>query len=333
VAVATGGTAIAADKPADSLAYQAAAQSRTAENPKLVWTASHVALQTTEVAPGVYAFHPDTAAKKNAAGLPEATSGGFVVGDRGVLVIDTMLNRRLSVQVQRLIAEKTDKPVRYIVNTSYHGDHSYGNQFFPADVEIIQHRVTRDYIRDHFTADIKFMKQYFGADQGLDELHPVPASVLLEDGADLSVDLGGTSVRIRHLGFAQTKGDLFVTAAGGKVVFTGNPVIAKAPSLPWLLDGHLIEATQTLKALRAILPADAVVVPGHGVPTGVGAIDSHIAYLQTLKSEVAAAIAKGETKDQAVKSVTMKAYAGYKLHPWVHSQVNVPAAYAELKKN
>ncbi|MEM7584045.1 MAG: MBL fold metallo-hydrolase [Acidobacteriota bacterium] len=320
----------AAGETADSAAYEAAVRSRTPEDPKLVWTASHVALQAREVAPGVFAVYPDTAEAKNAGGLPEATSGGFVIGEDGVLLVDSMLNRRLANQVVALVREQTDKPIRWVVNTSYHGDHSYGNQFVPETARIVQHRATRDYIRDHFAKDIAFMQQYFGTNQGLDELKPVPADLLLEDGADLSIDLGGTEARIRHLGFAQTQGDLFVTAAGGRVAFTGNPVIAKAPALPWLLDGHLVESTATMKALRGILPDDAVVVPGHGVPTGVAAIDHHIAYLETLRSEVEAAIAAGKSKEETVEAVTMQEYAGYKLHSWVHLQVNVTAAYDEL---
>jgi glyoxylase-like metal-dependent hydrolase (beta-lactamase superfamily II) len=327
------GAVLAGGSPTDSTAYRNAAGSRSAEDPNLVWTASSVALLAEQVAPGVYAFYPDTAHTKNDAGYPEATSGGFIVGDNGVLVVDTMLNRWLANQVLALVAETTDKPIRYIVNTSYHGDHSYGNQFFPEETTIIQHRATRDYIRDYFAEDIAFMEANFGTEQGLDELSPVMADVLLEDGVDMSVDLGGIKVRIRHLGFAQTHGDLFVTTAEGSVAFTGNPVIAKAPALPWLLDGRIQASTATMKALRALLPDDAIVVPGHGAPTNVAAIDHHITYLEDLKAEVQKVIDAGISKEAAGEAATMPEYAGYALHPWVHVQVNVPAAYDELTQN
>jgi glyoxylase-like metal-dependent hydrolase (beta-lactamase superfamily II) len=314
----------------DSATYRQAVETRTAEDPKLVWTASHVALKLKQVAPSVYAYAPDTAHEKNANGYPEATSGGFIVGDNAVLVVDTMLNERLAKQVIGLIRETTNKPIRYIVNTSYHGDHSYGNQYFDEAVEVIQHRKTRDYIRDHFAKDIAFMSQYFGSNQGLDKLKPVAADIVLEDGADLTVDLGNKTVRIRHLGFAQTEGDLFLTTDEGRVVFTGNPIIAGGPALPWLLDGNLNKALTTLETLKGVLDEKAVVVPGHGAPTDMAAIDHHIAYLSELKANVAAQIAAGKSKEEVFKAVTMEDYAGYKLHGWVHAQVNVPAAYKEL---
>jgi len=78
-----------------------------------------------ELAPGVYGVYPDDAPTKNAAGIPAATSGGFAVGDDGVLVVDSMLNRGLAHQMLALVREKTKKPILYVVNTSYHGDHSY----------------------------------------------------------------------------------------------------------------------------------------------------------------------------------------------------------------
>lgn len=315
----------------ESATYLKAINTRTVEDPKLVWTASNVALLLKQIAPNVYTYVPDSADEKNANGYPEATSGGFIVGDNAVLVVDTMLNERLANQVIGLIRETTEKPIRYIVNTSYHGDHSYGNQYFDESIEIIQHRKTRDYIRDHFASDIAFMSQYFGSNQGLDKLSPVAADIVLEDSADITIDLGNKNVRIRHLGFAQTEGDLFVTTDDAKVVFTGNPIIAGGPALPWLLDGHLEEALATLNTLRTVLNEKTVVVPGHGAPTGVEAIDHHINYLKDLKNNVAAEIAAGKSKEEVLKSVTMEDYAGYKLHGWVHAQVNVPAAYEELK--
>ncbi len=84
-----------------------------------------------QVAPAVFAVFPDDSAAKNSAGVPAATSGGFVIGENGVLVIDTMLNRRLANQLLALIRVQTDKPILYVINTSYHGDHSYGTSSSP----------------------------------------------------------------------------------------------------------------------------------------------------------------------------------------------------------
>jgi len=311
-----------------------AAQSRTPEDPKLVWTASNVVLVPAELAPGVYGVYPDDAYAKNAAGIPAATSGGFVVGDNGVLVIESMLNRRLANQMLALIREKTKKPILYVVNTSYHGDHSYGNQFFPKGVQFIQHVNTQAYIQSHFAEDVVFMKQYFGANQGMDELKPQRAQIMLHDGASIDFDLGGKRVRVMHLGFAQTEGDLFVWLPREKVLYTGNPIISDGPSLPWLLDGKLNASLATMQKLLGILPKDAIVVPGHGKPTGVNAIEYPIRYLEELKKQVGDAVAYGLSEQETVQRLaeSMKQYSGYRIYPWVHSQINVPKTYQELKQ-
>jgi len=306
---------------------------RAPEDPKLIWTPNNVVLVSKEIAAGVFAVYPDDAAPKNAAGIPAATSGGFVVGDKGVLVIESMLNRRLANQMLALIHAQTAKPILYLVNTSYHGDHSYGNQFFPAGVQIVQHVATQAYIQSHFAADVAFMMQYFGRNSGMDELRPQPAQILLQDGARVQFELGNKSVQVLHLGFAQTDGDLFVWLPAEKVLFTGNPIISDGPSLPWLLDGKLEASLTTMRKLLALLPRDAVVVPGHGRPTGVAAIEYPIGYLEELKKQVSAAIADGLSEAETVQRLaeSMKQYAGYKIFPWVHSQINVPKTYRELK--
>jgi cyclase len=316
--------------------HTAAAQSeetRAPEDPQLIWTPANVVLVSQELAAGVFAVYPDDAAKKNATGIPAATSGGFIIGDNGVLVVESMLNRRLANQLLALIREKTDKPILYLVNTSYHGDHSYGNQFFPRGVQIIQHVATQDYIQHHFAADVAFMMQYFGHNSGMDELKPQHAQVLLHDGAMVDFDLGNKRVQIMHLGFAQTDGDLFVWLPAEKVLYTGNPIISDGPSLPWLLDGKLEASLATMKKLLALLPSDAVIVPGHGRPTGVNAIEYPIGYLEELKKQVTAAVNEGLSEQATVErlAVSMKQYSGYKIFPWVHSQVNVPKTYREIK--
>jgi glyoxylase-like metal-dependent hydrolase (beta-lactamase superfamily II) len=319
---------------APDAAYHRAAADRTSEDPTLVWTPDHVVLVATEIAPDVFAVSPDDAPRKNAAGIPAATSGGFVIGSQGVLIIDTMINRRLADQLLALIRERTTRPILYAVNTSYHGDHSYGNQFLPPETKIVQHENTQKYIQGHFPDDIAFMSQYFGGHSGLQELKPTPAAILLKDGDSRDFDLGGKVVTVKHLGFAQTSGDLFVWIAADKVLFTGNPVISGGPSFSWLLDGHSGDALATLQRLRQEFPDDAILVPGHGVPTGMAAVDAHIRYLTDLRREVTAALGDGLDPAAATERVSKRleaSYGTYKIYPWVNTQLNVAKVYDELK--
>lgn len=296
-----------------------------------VWDGNTVILESQELANGVYAIIPTNADSMADQGIPIATSSGFVIGSKGVLVVDTMLNKRLNAQLLELIAAETDLPVRYAVNTSFHGDHSYGNQYLPDETLIIQHANASAYIAKNLGADKTFMIQNFGEGRGIEEIEVTPADILVAEGGEINVDLGGIIVNIRDYGFAQTGGDLFVSVPSVNVLWTGNPVIAKAPALPWLLDGHLIETRNTLQAVYEDFTADTKIVPGHGPVTNIGTIKWNIDYLNAIEREVKTAIAEGLNLEETVARVRLEEFGGYALFGWVHPSLNVPAAYNDLK--
>lgn len=298
-----------------------------------VWDANKVALQPVQLAEGVHYMMPADAPDKAPRGIALATTAGIVVGSRGVLVIDTMLNQRLAQQVlaqaQRLGGGAAP---RYVVNTSYHGDHSFGNMYFPASTTIVQHEVTRAYVDKHFADDVKFMLGAFGKGRGIEQIQPRTGDLLVPRGGSLTLDLGGRMVEIRDFGFAQTGGDLWVWVPEAKVLFAGNPVIAERPALPWLLDGRLQDSLATLVKVRDFLPAGARIVPGHGRVIAKEELDWPIGYLSALRDQVKAAIARGLTLEQTTAEVTLPEFGGYMLHGWVHKQVNVQAAWRELRE-
>ncbi len=298
----------------------------------LVWDAGTVQLKLEKLAEGVYAFYPTDAKEKNSKGYPVATSGGFVVGDKEVLVVESMVNKRLADQVMGFVKSVSDKPIHYVVNTSYHGDHAYGNYAFPQTAKIIQHSNTKAFMdnKEGFEADKKWMTQYFGTNRGIEDAVARTADIVVDNKK--TIDLGNIKVEIMHLGFAQTKGDLFVWVPDSKVFWTGNSVVAQPPALPWLLDGKHEEVLATMKKIRSFLPDNAIVMPGHGIPVKPSDLDFTIRYLETLHREVNNAVAKGMTLEQAQKNITMQGFQGYALWRWVHSGVNIPNTYKELSK-
>lgn len=301
-----------------------------AENPAYAWTPNAIRLTSERLTDTVFAIYDADAAAKAAAGTPAATSGGFVIGRDGVLMVETMINKQLFCQAVALIRAQTDKPIIYAINTSHHGDHSYGNTWLPADVRIVQHAATADFIGEHFAADVAWMQDNFGDDQGLDEAEPRAADIVV-DASGHTLDLGGgVTVEAQYQGFGQTHGDLFVYVPGAEVMFTGNPLISAAPAIPWLLDGHASEVHATLARVRDALPSGARVVPGHGPVLDVSDFTFSLDYLDALISTVQASVDAGHTLEETVAATTLDDFTGYALWGWVHEVVNVPATYAEL---
>jgi len=295
-----------------------------------VWDGNKVQMVEEKLAPGINAYYPRDARELNAKGGAAATSSGLIVGTRGALLVDTMLNKRLNAQVLALARKDTSLPLLYAVNTSAHGDHSYGNMYLPAVTRVIQSANTRDYVNAHLADDKAFMIKNFGAGRGIEQINARTGDVLVPPGGKLSIDLGGKTVEIIDFGFAQTGGDLFVWESQSKVMWAGNPIIASKPALPWLLDGHLVETLATLRKVYEFLPPDAKVVPGHGIPIGREELRWHIDYLTEVQKQVQAAIDQKLTLEQTVAQVKMPEYRGYMLFDWVHPSLNVPAAYQDL---
>lgn len=296
-----------------------------------IWDANQVQMRSQPLAPGAYAHLPADAAAVNARGGAAATSGGLIVGTRGAMLIETMLNRRLYDQVQALVRQESGgRPLLYAVNTSSHGDHSFGNMYLPRDTRLVQHEETARYIHEHLAQDKAFMLEHFGHGRGIEPIRAREPDLLVPAGGSLVVDLGDRRVEIHDFGFAQTGGDLFIWDPTSKTMWTGNPVIAAKPALPWLLDGHLVQTLATLQKVYDFLPADATLVPGHGVPMPREGLRWHIDYLKAVQSGVKDALARGLTQAQTVAELQLPAFRGYALFDWVHDDLNVPAAYKDL---
>ena len=184
-----------------------------------------------QVGPGVYAAidGPEHKAGSNA---------GFVIGDDGVLVVDAFFNldaaRALVAEIRRL----TPKPIRYVVNTHYHADHTGGDQVLrDAGAIIIAHRNVRGWVRtnninlfgDRITPELKA------------RIEALPLPDLVTD-KDLTVWLGSRKVVVRTV-LGHTGGDLTICVPDAKVLFTGDMLWRKVA--PNLIDGSVKEWTAT----------------------------------------------------------------------------------------
>src|SRR5215831_2080494 len=82
------------------------------------------------------------------ANIPPKDNNGIIAGREAALVVDAGITPDVSAQMQELAGQLTDRPVRYLANTTYHGDHTFGNMEFPAEVVIISSRVNKDNMTD-----------------------------------------------------------------------------------------------------------------------------------------------------------------------------------------
>ena len=281
-------------------------------------------LPTREIAPGVF-VHEGRHAPWGEAANGDVANLGFIVGERCVAVIDTGGSPALGEALQRAVAQRTTRPVCYVINTHVHPDHVLGNRAF----------ATPDAGRPQFvghgrlTAALTARAPAYLA--ALERDFAVPRNTAFIVYPDLQVadrqeiDLGNRIIELRAWPTAHTDNDLTVFDAVTRTLFAGDLVFAT--HLP-VVDGKLLGWLEVLSALEAI-PA-ARVVPGHGAVSvdWPAAVAPQRTYLESLRDQVRAAIRAGRTIGEAVGSIP--APEDWLLVDEFHRR-NVTASFAELE--
>src|SRR3990172_7197378 len=229
-----------------------------------------------KLAEGVYGF----------IGKEGATNSGFVVTNEGIVVIDTQGPKELALLLKKKIHEITDKPVVYVINTHFHGDHTFGNQYFKKAREIISHENTNRNLIEKDKQHREQFKKFFG-ENSLEGFELTLPTKTIKD--TLSLRVGNKTMEIAYLGRGHTDGDIIVYLPIERVLFGGDLLYNNR--LPWLGDAYTGDWIATLKMLKNF---DAgIYVPGHG---GIGDISILFAfkqYLADLQLEVRKYIKKG----------------------------------------
>lgn len=266
-----------------------------------------------ELAPGVWAF----------VGEHGATNSGFVVTSAGVVVIDSQGPRERALLLKKKIREVTDKPVTYLINTHYHGDHTFGNQFFPG-AAIISHANTRALLIEREAGHRERFKRFFGP-KSLDGFVLTLPSITFTDR--MTLRSGKTVIELAYAGYtAHTPGDIFVFLPGEKVVFTGD--LLYNGRLPLLNDG---DSSGAIAALDTLAKTGAEkFVPGHGPVSGTEGVGAYRGYLTDLRGEVRWLMEKGKSVDEVRGTISLPRYSGYiNYKEWLGD--NAAHIYGELK--
>ncbi len=246
-----------------------------------------VVLETKELAPGVYAL---------VSNKPPTDNSGFVVGEEGVLVIDAHINGDMARQIQARVREVTDKPILYLVNTNYHGDHTFGNYAFPEDTRIVAHRLTAERMQD-FEHEKVLMLAVVDNDATIlrDTRLRLPDITFDET---MRINLGGRVVELYHFGPGNTPGDTVVYVPEAKVAWTGNLVFGEG-TIPFLIEGGAVDYLATLARFAQTVDARTI-IPGHAIPTTGAILGRYLAYLSDLVHTVRGARLQGHTLEEAL---------------------------------
>ena len=208
---------------------------------------------------------------------------GVIIGDDCVVVIDAKMDEASQKAVFAEIGRRTQKPVKYLVNTHGDGDHIYGNRFFPPGVTIISH--------DGCRKDFFLPGRGGGASEWTKpELAPFIPSVTFTDRMNLYI--GGVTVELHHFGIGHTIGDTVVYVPEEKAAFTGDQVsLPMATYIHAYKGGNSFAHVRNLEKMLAAIDAERFIT-GHsgitdraGVKSGIDAMKSFQNRIRTLMGE------------------------------------------------
>ncbi len=267
--------------------------------------------RTVEVSDGLFAYvQPD--------GSWWINNTGFLVGRKGVVSIDACATERRTRAYIDAIAAVSDQPVRTLINTHNHGDHTHGNGLFPTATIVGHHRVREEMLRTPVPRGNPFFDP---VDWGDIEIEP--PFLTFSDGVDVYVD--DLRCEVRHVGMAaHTTNDSIVWIADRSVLYSGDLLFNGGT--PFVVAGSVSGLITVLDDIRAL--GARTIVPGHGDVCGPEVIDRVADYLKFLQQVAKDGKAAGLSPLDAARQTDLGPFAD--LLDSERIVGNLYRAYAEL---
>ena len=212
---------------------------------------------------------------------------GVSVGDDGVVIVDDQF-APLAPKIKTALKTITDKPLRFVLNTHFHGDHTGGNAQFASEATIIAHDNVRKRLKDGGTV-------LGGTVQpSLREALPV---ITFNDRA--TVHLNGEEIRALHFPHGHTDGDSVIYFEDSNVVHMGDDFVTYGfPFVDVANGGSVSGMIAALEKALGMLPKDVKVIPGHGPVSTPADVQKFISMMKETRALVATALKEGKTAEQ-----------------------------------
>lgn len=245
------------------------------------------------IAPGIYVHHGEHKDLAPHYG-GDICNISFVVGEKGVAVIDTGGSPAVGSQLRKAIRKVTQKPILYVINTHVHPDHALGNAAFKRDHPVfVGHSKLSETMAQRKEVYLRNQAEWVGADGAGTELIPPTLSV----STTHDLDLGGRTLHLTAYPVAHSPSDLSVFDTASNTLWTGDLLfIERAPSV----DGDVPAWLEVIEQLRSVQAARTV--PGHGSVAANGgvALDDEKRYLTVLLTGVREAIKQGRSMEDTI---------------------------------
>lgn len=246
---------------------------------------------------------------------------GVFTGEDGIFVIDDQF-AHLAVKIESAIKKLSDKPITFLVNTHYHGDHVGGNENMAnLGATIISHDNVRKRLSENPNRKGKMM--------------PLKALPVITFNDKLSLHINGEEVLVFHAENAHTDGDALLYFTDSNVLHTGDNFFnGRYPYIDLDSGGSVDGYIDAVKRAIILINDDTKIIPGHGELSDKKDYKAFLNMMEGLKTSILTEIEKGKTEKEVTsnKSLT-KTYddLGYNWS-FINSEKIRRTFYKSLKK-
>jgi cyclase len=257
----------------------------------------------------------------------DSSNSVVLTTEEGVLVIDTRQHPRDGQDLIDRIAKITDKPIRWVINSHFHGDHQLGNPAFKAlGATFVAQRETAALMQKTWPKEIARRQAYFKAHN----FDSAETRLILPDvtfDSQMTIRLGGREVVLMYLGPGQQAGDTFVLFPHARTLFT--PGAFAKHSMPNMNFTPSVESW--IKLLDQVAHMENVdrILPAHGDVASRADVPELAAMLADEYATVKAAVDKGMGLDEAVKTLTLDQYKDWR--NYARREQEIRALYELIK--
>ena len=235
----------------------------------------------------------------------ESGNVAVLVGGDGVVIVDDM-DAPLIGKLQDALKTVTDKPVKYVINTHYHGDHTGGNAGFQPQAAVIAHDNVRVRLEQGGDAGNGGQMRFAHKPE------PKAALPLITYDHALTLHMNGEDVRVLHFASAHTDGDSIVYFPKANVVHLGDEFVTYGfPFVDVVSGGSIDGMIAAMEAVIKQMPPNVKVIPGHGPLCTMEDVRTYLQMMRETRDVVAKAKKDGKTLEQMKQAKLLDKWKKY----------------------